>query len=91
MLSHHFDRFLTEYKARFEREYGYAGGRAGGKIHDPAAPGPGEVVIPGARGQGWLLIGLECGRPGDKTPKIGSLYILTLILFKNLFTFQKVP
>ena len=23
MLFHHFDRFLTEYEARFEREYGF--------------------------------------------------------------------
>ena len=23
LLSHHFDRFLTEYESRFEREYGF--------------------------------------------------------------------
>jgi len=25
VLFHHFDRFLTEYEARFEREYGFSG------------------------------------------------------------------
>jgi hypothetical protein len=38
VLFHHFERFVAEYEARFEKEYGYAGGRTGGEIHDPAAP-----------------------------------------------------
>jgi len=58
VLSHHFGRFLAEYEGRFEKEYGYAGGREGGEVHDPAAPGSGVADVSGARTQGRLLMGL---------------------------------
>jgi len=48
VLFHHFDRFLAEYEGRFEKEYGYAGGRAGGQVHDPAHPLPGAAIFLGA-------------------------------------------
>ena len=35
MIYHQFEHFLAEYEGRFEKEYGYAGGREGREIHGP--------------------------------------------------------
>ena len=65
VLFHHFDRFLTEYEGRFEKEYGHAGCRKGAEVHDPVNLLPGAATVLGTRGQGRLLMGLGCGRAGD--------------------------